>query len=221
MSPATLPGEQSGTRLQPMLRLEGRHGGHQLQGGADGALGVVLVGGRGAPDRHHGIADELLDGPAVTLHDLSGRLEIPAEHLAGLLRVASLGQRGEPDEVVEENGDQATLGSGGRRAITRGGRRIARLGWRGSSAASQASDQLSAAFAAELRAGRVGRPAGGAADGQPGAAFAAELAIRLVLGAARGTSQQWSAPGWVVFGRKSAMRAANCEGRAPRLQPRP
>ena len=37
----------------------------QLERGADRALGVVLAGDRGAPDRHHGVADELLDGAAV------------------------------------------------------------------------------------------------------------------------------------------------------------
>ena len=39
----------------------------QLERRADGALGVVLVRHRRAPDRHHGVADELLHDAAVTL----------------------------------------------------------------------------------------------------------------------------------------------------------
>jgi hypothetical protein len=35
----------------------------QLERGADGALGVVLVGDGRAPDGHHRVADELLDVP--------------------------------------------------------------------------------------------------------------------------------------------------------------
>ncbi len=37
----------------------------QLEAGANGPLRVVLVGGRNAPHRHHGVADELLHGAAV------------------------------------------------------------------------------------------------------------------------------------------------------------
>ena len=43
------------------------HGVDQLERGADGALGVVLVRDRRAPDRHDRVADELLDGAAVPL----------------------------------------------------------------------------------------------------------------------------------------------------------
>ena len=40
-----------------------------------------------------------------------GRLEVPAEQLARLLRVARLRERGEPDQVVEENRHQSALGT--------------------------------------------------------------------------------------------------------------
>ena len=39
--------------------------------GADGALGVVLVRGRRPEERHHSVADELLDGAAVPLELVS------------------------------------------------------------------------------------------------------------------------------------------------------
>ena len=45
----------------------------ELEGGADGALGVVLVGDRRAPDGHDRVADELLDGAAVAVDDVARR----------------------------------------------------------------------------------------------------------------------------------------------------
>ncbi len=81
-SPATIPwptraerdrglaGEDAGPCLQP-----GREAAHrldQLERGADGPLGVVLVGDRRAPDGHHRVADELLDRAAVAV-DRSSR----------------------------------------------------------------------------------------------------------------------------------------------------
>ncbi len=48
----------------------------ELQAGPDGALGVVLAGDRGAPDRHHGVADELLDGAAVAADDVARDVEV-------------------------------------------------------------------------------------------------------------------------------------------------
>ncbi len=67
------------------------HRGHavdQLETGADRALGVVLVGGRHAPDRHHRVADELLDGAAVALDDPAALLEVRRQQLAHVLLVA-------------------------------------------------------------------------------------------------------------------------------------
>ena len=45
----------------------------ELEAGADGPLGVVLAGGRRAPDRHDRVADELLDGAAVAADDVAWR----------------------------------------------------------------------------------------------------------------------------------------------------
>ena len=80
--------------------------------GPDGALGVVLVGDRGAPHGHHGVADELLDGPAVPLDRGARRVEVAGQQLADGLGVAVLGQRREADKIGEQDGDEATLGDG-------------------------------------------------------------------------------------------------------------
>ena len=63
-----LAGQDAGARLE--VRVQGADRVDQLERGADGALGVVLVGDRGAPHGHDRVADELLDGPAVQLDDL-------------------------------------------------------------------------------------------------------------------------------------------------------
>ena len=62
--------------------------GDQVERAADRALGVVLEGGRGAPDGHHRVADELLDGAAVRADDLRRGREVAIEQLADRLRVA-------------------------------------------------------------------------------------------------------------------------------------
>ena len=79
-SPATMPssvgaeghrhlaGHDAGAgaqRRRADLVAERRDGVDQLQRRPDGALGVVLVRDRRAPHRHHRVADELLDRPAV------------------------------------------------------------------------------------------------------------------------------------------------------------
>jgi hypothetical protein len=81
----------------------------QLEGGADGALSIVLVGGGGAPDGHDRIADELLDDAPVACHDILGEIEVPAEEFPDVLGVAALGERGEADEVGEQDRDEPAL----------------------------------------------------------------------------------------------------------------
>ena len=70
-SPVTMP-----TRIARLgdaeVRADRRHRVDQLEARAHRALGVVLVRGRDAPDRHHRVADELLDGAAVAVDDLRG-----------------------------------------------------------------------------------------------------------------------------------------------------
>ena len=88
----------------------------QVERGADGALGVVLVRDRRAPDGHDRVADELLDRAAVAVDDLLAVLEVARQELAHVLGVAALGERREADEVGEQDGDQATLRHGSRGA---------------------------------------------------------------------------------------------------------
>ena len=103
---------------------DGSDGVDELEGGPHGALGVVLAGGRRSPDRHDGIADELLDRPAVAPDDLRRELEVAGQGLADLLAVALLGERREADEVGEQDRDQAALGNGGLDRRVTDGRRI-------------------------------------------------------------------------------------------------
>ncbi len=84
-------GENPGPGLD--RRAQGAHRVHQLEGGADRPLRVVLAGRRGTPDRHDRIADELLDRPAVAAHDLRGELEVARQELPRLLGVTALGER--------------------------------------------------------------------------------------------------------------------------------
>jgi hypothetical protein len=56
-------GQDSGPGLDPGIERADRV--DKLEGGPDASLGIVLVGGRGSPDRHDRVADELLDGPAI------------------------------------------------------------------------------------------------------------------------------------------------------------
>ena len=74
-------------------------------------------------------------------------VEVRRQELAHVLGVACLGERREPDEVGEEHADQAPLGAG---AVVRG-----RLG----AVPVASAGRWLAALAAELGAGRVGRPA--------------------------------------------------------------
>jgi hypothetical protein len=65
---------------------------------------------RGAPDGHHRVADELLDGAAVAGYHLGGELEVARQRLPDVFGVAFLGEGGESDEVGEEDRYEAALG---------------------------------------------------------------------------------------------------------------
>ena len=95
-------------------RVELGNRGHEVECGPDRALGVVLSRCRRSPDRHHRVADELLDRPAVALDQRAGRLEVAREKLAHLLRVTRLGESREADQIREEHRDEAPLGGGSR-----------------------------------------------------------------------------------------------------------
>ena len=84
----------------------------ELERGSHRALGVVLVGDRCTPDRHHRIADELLDGAAVAVDDVARQVEVARQQLPGVLGVATFGERREAHEVGEQDRDDAALGDG-------------------------------------------------------------------------------------------------------------
>ena len=70
-------------------------------GRPDGALGVVLVGGRHAEDRKHGVAGELLDGSAVRVDVPLDAIEEAGHLTARHLGIARRDQRGRVDQVDE------------------------------------------------------------------------------------------------------------------------
>ncbi len=77
--------------------------------GANRALRIVLVRDRGAEERHHGVADELLDGAAVALELAAQTLPVRCEHGTHIFGVELFRPRREPDEVGEEHGDDLPL----------------------------------------------------------------------------------------------------------------
>ena len=98
----------------------------EVERGADGALGVVLVRDRRAPDRHHRVADELLDRAAVALDQPRGRCRSSARAARACPRRRGSPTRREADEVGEEDGDEPALGAPGAGGRRRGARPSAR-----------------------------------------------------------------------------------------------
>ena len=103
------------SRTEQDERLAGRHRDPHLQvlllarpvadreRSTNGTLGVVLARDRRAEERHHGVADELLDRAAETLELAAQALPVRSEHRADVLRIELLRARGEADEVGEEH----------------------------------------------------------------------------------------------------------------------
>jgi hypothetical protein len=98
-----------GLEIGPVLGAVGGDGRDELEAGSHGPFGVVLLGDRGTPDGHDGIADELLDDAAVAADDGPCELEVTGEDLPHLLGVAFLRERREADEVAEQHRDVAEL----------------------------------------------------------------------------------------------------------------
>ncbi len=107
----------------------------QVERSPDRAFGVVVVRDGSSPDRHHRVADELLDRAAVAADDLLAMFEVVRQKLSYGLGVAALGKRREPDQIGEQDGDETAFGDGhGCPRHGRGGRRRGtdcRLGCRG------------------------------------------------------------------------------------------
>ena len=172
-SPVTTPARAASSGA-PTRRPSCGHRVDRSSAGADGALGVALVRDRRAPDRHHGVADELLDHAAVALDHRAGALEVARQQLAHLLGVARLGQRGEADEVEEQHRADPALGH----------RRCAAGAAYGAAAAGAVASKRGAALAAERCRGPGSAPQDGQAWLQRRAALAAELGGDGVGGAA-------------------------------------
>ena len=83
----------------------------QLEGCAHRTLGVVLVRHVGAPHRHDGVTDVLVDHTTETLDDLPRPIEVPGEHRPHLFGVALFRQRSESDDVDEHGGHEAPFPS--------------------------------------------------------------------------------------------------------------
>ena len=71
---------------------------------AHGSLGVVLVRDRRAEDRHHRVADELLDRAAEALDVRLDALVVRTERRPDVLGIRAVRAVGEPDGVHEEHG---------------------------------------------------------------------------------------------------------------------
>ena len=92
---------------------EGRHevlvqagdGLTQLTRCARRSQGIILVDGRHAENRHHGVADELFDGRAMSLEAGAGSLEVTSHDRAEGFGVELLSHRRRPGDVGEENRD--------------------------------------------------------------------------------------------------------------------
>jgi len=85
------------------------HGLDEIEGSPYGALSIVLLRHRSTPHRHHCVTDELLDLTAIASDHSRGELEVPREQLAHVFGITVFRERGEADEVGEENGDKPSL----------------------------------------------------------------------------------------------------------------
>ena len=91
-------------QVDPEALAQRRQLGLDLERRRDGAGGVVVVPDRDVEERHHGIADVLVDEGAV-LHQRVGRAaQEGVDHFVGPLRAELVGQLGEADEIGEEHG---------------------------------------------------------------------------------------------------------------------
>jgi hypothetical protein len=89
--------------IQPLDR------GDQREAGAHRPLGVVVAGARNAEYRHHRIAYELLENAAVSRDGFPRGGEVGVLNHRDVLRVESLRQHREADEVGEEHRHHAPL----------------------------------------------------------------------------------------------------------------
>src|SRR5438132_435682 len=87
---SSLTVRSSGSRPQTRdarLGAECGDGLDELDGGPNGALGVILLRDGRPPDCHHGVADELLDRAAVAVDERSAGVEVAAQQFPNVVRV--------------------------------------------------------------------------------------------------------------------------------------
>ena len=94
-----------------------------VERGACGAPGIVVMGTRRAEQRHHRIADMLVDRAAIADDDAVDELGVACHKLVQLFRVERLGQSGETREIGEKNGDLPPVARRCRRCCWRRRRR--------------------------------------------------------------------------------------------------
>ena len=77
--------------------------------GADRTFRIVLVSDRSAEEREQSVAGEILDGASERLDGRDHASHGVADDELQLLGVEALAERGRPDEVGEEGGDDAAF----------------------------------------------------------------------------------------------------------------
>ncbi len=97
----------------------------QREPGAHRTVGVELVGAVDAPHRHHRVAHVLVDVAVVVGDDRVEATPQAVHQLREDLGVECLGQRGEPEEIGEQDGDDppALLATGRLELLAEGGDR--------------------------------------------------------------------------------------------------
>ena len=99
------PGRDPDAELESCLATEVADGERR----ANGSFGVVFVGGGSSEERHHRVADELLDCAAVALELRSHSLVVRTEQRLDVFGIHRLGLGGETHEVAEEHADDLSL----------------------------------------------------------------------------------------------------------------
>ena len=94
-------------RVRRVLRTELAERRLHRQPGPHGPIGVVLVRDRSAEQRDDRIAEHLVDDTAVRLDVADQLLEDGVDQALHLLGISVLGQRREPDEIGEQDRDDA------------------------------------------------------------------------------------------------------------------
>ncbi len=97
------------TDADPPLDAELGQGQLHLRRCLERAHCIVFVHGRQPEDRHHGVADELLDDAAMALDDRLHALEIAREQRTERLRVERLAERRRTGDVAKQHGHDLPL----------------------------------------------------------------------------------------------------------------